>query len=159
MVTPAAMIQMMLAKALIAQSSGSGPGSSSNIPAQARPEIPANTPSQPIQRGDVRVRNHAIESNPGSRDSADRLVAFALAGRARMAYQLGDIDTAMSEVLASFARQTDAAGARDGAGVTPVETAQIVLSKLRVDERLDEAARLENALGELPPEYLLPDRP
>jgi hypothetical protein len=47
MVTPAAMIQMMLAKALIAQISGSGPGSSSNIPAQARPEIPANTPNHP----------------------------------------------------------------------------------------------------------------
>jgi tetratricopeptide (TPR) repeat protein len=101
----------------------------------------------------------AIERNPASMGSADRYVAFALAGRSRMAYQLGDIETAMKEVLASFERDTHAAGARDGAGVTPVETAQIILSKLRVDERPDDAAVIEKALGELPPEYLLPDRP
>ena len=101
----------------------------------------------------------AIERNPGSRTSSDRFVAFALAGRSRMAFQLGDLAAAMTDVLASFARDTDAAGARDGAGVTPVETAQIILAKLRVDERTDEAVVLEKALSELPPEYLLPDRP
>ena len=47
--------------------------------------------------------------------SADRFVAFALAGRARMAYQLGDVDGAVKDVLASFERDTHAAGARDGA--------------------------------------------
>ena len=101
----------------------------------------------------------AVERNPASADSAHRYVAFALAGRARMAYQVGDVDAALRDVLASFARDTDAAGARDGVGVTPVETAQIVLAKLRVDGRTDEAATLEKALSELPPEYLLPDRP
>ncbi len=107
----------------------------------------------------VPLLDRAIERNPASRGSADRLAAFALAGRARTAYQLGDIDAAIDDVLASLARDRDAAGSRDGVGVTPVETAQIILSKLRVDERLDDAARVEQALGALPPEYLLPDRP
>ena len=103
--------------------------------------------------------SQAIESNPASQQSADQQAAFALAGQARMSYQLGDDADAHREILASFARFEEAAGARDGAGVTPVETAQMLLARLRENEATALADSLFEALSELPPDYLLPDRP
>jgi len=103
--------------------------------------------------------DEAAASNPDAKDSSDRQAAFALAGQARMSYQLGDDEAAYTEILASFARFEAAAGARDGAGVTPVETAQMLLARLRDDDKTELVDSLFAALAELPPEYLLPDRP
>ena len=103
--------------------------------------------------------DQAAESNPAAKQSADRYAAFALGGMSRMSYMLNDDESAHREIMASFVRFEDAAGARDGAGVTPVETAQMLLARLKDTGKDDLAASLQKALSELPPEYLLPDRP
>ena len=57
---------------------------------------------------------NVIKANPANRDSADRAIALAHAARARVAYQLGDDDRALTEILASFDREPMSAGTRDG---------------------------------------------
>ncbi len=85
-------------------------------------------------------------------------MALALAGRARVAYQLGDDEHALQDILASFERAPASAGTRDGMGITPGETAQILLARLRESKREDLVEVLQKALDALDPELLLPDR-
>jgi tetratricopeptide (TPR) repeat protein len=103
--------------------------------------------------------DRAVELNPRSKPSVDHQAALVLAGRARVAYQLDDDDLALAEILASFERGPASAGTRDGVGITPGETGQMLLARLRREERADLAAILENALARLDPELLRPDRP
>jgi tetratricopeptide (TPR) repeat protein len=90
--------------------------------------------------------------------SVDQAVALALAGRARVAFQLGQDDHALQDVLASFERSPDSAGTRDGMGITPGETGQILLNRLQEAKRVDLAEALKKALDGLDPELLRPDR-
>ncbi len=102
----------------------------------------------------------ALAANPSVKESVDRYVALALAGRARVRYQVNEDAAALDDVLASFARDPGAAGTRDGAGITPGETAQMLLARLREKPETAEAGiRLEAAMGEIDPELLRPDRP
>ncbi len=101
----------------------------------------------------------AIANNALSRISSDNYIALMLAGRARVKYQQSDDDAALSDVLASFARSPSSAGTRDGVGITPGETAQMLLARLKSTERTEQVAQLEEALGKIDPELLLPDRP
>lgn len=90
--------------------------------------------------------------------AADAAAALALGSRARLAYQTGDDDRALADVLASFARDPGSAGTKDGMGFTPGETGQMLLERLKRANRADDAARLEAALGKLDPELIKPDR-
>jgi hypothetical protein len=101
----------------------------------------------------------AIVENPATRTSSDGQAALALAGRARVAYMLGDDDASLADVLASFARAPDVAGTRDGAGVTPGETGQMLLARLVEGKRDAPVAQLKSALDALDQELLRPDRP
>ena len=89
---------------------------------------------------------------------ADESIALALSGRARVAYQVGNDDLALTEILASLERSKAAAGTRDGVGITPGETAQMLLARLRTANKADQAAKLEAALAKVDPELLRPDR-
>jgi tetratricopeptide (TPR) repeat protein len=93
------------------------------------------------------------------RESIDAAAAVLLAGRARIAYQTGNDDAALEDLLASFARSPGAAGTRDGLGITPGETAQMLLARLREKGAEEAATRLASALAGLDPELLRPDRP
>ncbi len=97
----------------------------------------------------------------GAADKAgiDHVVALALAGRARVAYQLDDDKDALTDILASFARSPGSAGTRDGMGVNPGETAQMLLDRLKKSDMTEGAAKLQAALDKIDPELLLPDRP
>ncbi len=82
---------------------------------------------------------------------------MALAGRARVAYELEDDERALADVLASFGRSPDTAGDRDGMNVTPGETAQMLLARLRKDKKDALAAKLAAALDKIDPDLLAPD--
>ena len=98
----------------------------------------------------------SIEANPVSRESADHYVALALAGQARLALEDEEWERCLSLLLSSFERRPIAAGSLDGLGISPVDTARMLLARLAEAELLDLAARLESALAELPPETLAP---
>ncbi|MCZ6787697.1 MAG: hypothetical protein O7E54_11105 [Planctomycetota bacterium] len=87
----------------------------------------------------------------------DAAIALALAGRARVAYELEDDERALADVLASFGRSPDTAGDRDGMNVTPGETAQMLLARLRKDKKDALAAKLAAALDKIDPDLLAPD--
>jgi tetratricopeptide (TPR) repeat protein len=96
----------------------------------------------------------AITNNPESRDTSDHYIALALGGRARIAYEQGDCEQSLAELLASFDRKADAAATLDGLNISPVDTARMLLQKLKDLNRDDLAAQLEAALGKLDPELL-----
>jgi len=99
----------------------------------------------------------AIQADADHRESADPAIAIALAARARVAYELGDDERAVTEMLASFARHPDSAGTRDGVGIKAGETAQMLLVRLREKKKEDLAAGLEAALSKIDPELLRPN--
>ncbi|MCK6482331.1 MAG: hypothetical protein L6R43_19955, partial [Planctomycetes bacterium] len=88
----------------------------------------------------------------------DRGAALALAARARIAFSLDDDGKALEEILASFERDPLAAGDRDGAGITPGETAQVLQNRLRERKKEEELKRLETAMAGIDPELLRYDR-
>jgi len=97
---------------------------------------------------------HGIEANPASRASADHYVALALAGRARLAFEGGDLARAVEELLSSFARKPDAAATLDGLSLSAVDTARMLLARSRAEGHGELAARLQDALDALDPALL-----
>ncbi len=99
----------------------------------------------------------AIEGDPRNKDASTHAIALAHAARARVYLQLSDDDRALLEILESFQRRKQSAGTRDGIGITPGETAQMLLARLKKREKTDQAKQLEEALKSLDQELLRPD--
>jgi len=99
-----------------------------------------------------------VAADAGNGERAQPAIALAHAGRARVAYELGDDDLALKEILASFAASPRSAGDRDGIGITPGETAQMLLARLNEAKKEEAAAKLQEALGGIDPDLLAPDR-
>ncbi|MHC4973706.1 MAG: hypothetical protein ACYTG3_15380 [Planctomycetota bacterium] len=99
----------------------------------------------------------ALYDSPAQRETSAAAVALALASLARVAYDLEDDERAVKEMLASFERHADSAGTRDGLGIKPGETAQMLLVRLKEKKKDELASRLEAALAKIDPELLLPD--
>ncbi len=95
-----------------------------------------------------------IEENPDGRDTADLYVALALAGRARLAFERGDDENAVAELIRSFDRKPDTAATLDGLNISPADTARALLSRLEEKQRTDLLARLQAALLRLDPALL-----
>lgn len=95
-----------------------------------------------------------VEKNPETRASADHYVALVLAGRARLAFEAGEYERSLAEILASFERREDAAATLDGLGISAVGTAKQLLAKLRENGDEELAARLQSALDALDPRLL-----
>jgi hypothetical protein len=89
--------------------------------------------------------------------AVDEAQALALAGRARVRLQRGELEPALEDVLASYRRSPGSAGTRDGLGVTPADTGQTLLGRLREAKRDDLAARLAAATAALDPSLLPSD--
>ncbi len=101
----------------------------------------------------------ALKAGAARKAGIDHVVALALAGRARVHYQLDNDKQALVDILLSFERSPASAGTRDGVGVNPGETAQMLLARLKKAGRLQGATRLQEAMDKLDPELLRPDRP
>lgn len=94
------------------------------------------------------------ELYPGDQASADFYVAVCFGGRARLALERRDLDTALEQVLAAFERGPDAASSRDGLNLSAVDTARALRSELRRAQREEDAARVDAALSKLDPIHL-----
>jgi len=88
------------------------------------------------------------------KDGADHDAAIALAGKARLLFERRDDDGALAQLLASFERRPASAAILDGLNLSAVDTARMVLARLKEEKRDDAAARLEAALQKLDPSQL-----
>jgi tetratricopeptide (TPR) repeat protein len=98
---------------------------------------------------------NAILSSPGSRDSSDHYVAMALAGKARCAFEGGDLERATRTLLAAFARKPEAASSLDGLNLSAIDTANVLRARLLADGRQDLANELREGIDALDPRHLL----
>ena len=99
----------------------------------------------------------AVEADARHKSHADVAVALIHAGKARVHFQLTDDEKALAAILASFERHPGSAGTRDALGVTPGETAQVLLSRLQGAKNEAAVAKLKAALAKLDPKLLRPD--
>ena len=98
-----------------------------------------------------------VAKYPRTDDAFDGPIAMALAGRSRVHYQLNKDDEALADILKSFERDPMAAGTRDGPGITPGETAQMLRARLKEQGKDDAVKRLDAALATIDPALLRPD--
>jgi len=96
----------------------------------------------------------AAEKNAANRDSADHFIALALAGRARLALEAGDLEGAVRLVRASFDKQPSAAATLDGLNLSPVDTAKMLMARLKEADMQALAKSLQSALDALDPVML-----
>jgi hypothetical protein len=99
----------------------------------------------------------ALAAGTTSREYADHAIALVHAARARVHFQLEQDEAAHQAILQAFARRPASAGTRDGMGITPGETAQVLLARLTANGKADLATALAEAMGGLDPDLLLPD--
>src|SRR5262249_6803413 len=95
-----------------------------------------------------------IHDDPTSRGTADHYVALALAGRARLALEHGDLGAAVDQIVAAFERKPEAAATLDGLNLSPVDTAKMLLARLRDGNEDELARRVQGALDRLDPALL-----
>ncbi len=100
--------------------------------------------------------DRSITANERNQDSADHYAALALMGRGRLLMERGELDGALADMLASFARKPLAANAVDGLGHYGTANARMLIARLGDAGRAEDSARLEAALASLPPEALAP---
>ena len=98
----------------------------------------------------------ADATDAAGRDNGNHFVAIALAGRARVLLERADLEPALAAVEASLDRREASAAAQDGLGFTAVDTARMLLAKLREGHRDELAARLDARLLRLDPALLEP---
>ncbi len=92
--------------------------------------------------------------HPEQRFQTEFQIAVALGGRARIAYEAGDDDGAVADLVASIARRPEAADALDGLNISAVDTAKMVRARLAGGDREELAAQLNAALDSLDPAQL-----
>ncbi|MEE9393193.1 MAG: hypothetical protein V3W41_11875 [Planctomycetota bacterium] len=96
-----------------------------------------------------------ISENPDRRETSDLYIAMALGGRGRVAFEKGNYKSAVNDLIASFRRKPDRANELDGLNLSAVDTAKMVLARLRSTKKHTILiSRLDKALGELDPAML-----
>ncbi len=91
-----------------------------------------------------------------SADSCEHFIALALAGRARLYLERGELEQATQALLASLARRAEAAGTADGMNLTPIQTGKMLVARLEAADDAGGAERVQAALDGLDPELLEP---
>jgi tetratricopeptide (TPR) repeat protein len=102
----------------------------------------------------IALYEKAATAAPDERPTADHYIALALAGQAHIANERGEDDRAVDLMVAAFARSPSSAATQDGLGITPVDTARMLLSRLKQAKKEEPAARLQKALDALDPALL-----
>jgi len=95
-----------------------------------------------------------MEANEENQDLADHYIALALAGKARIAFEQEAFETALERILVCFERKPNAAATLDGLGISPVDTAKMLLARLNEAGKEEMSARLDAALNNLDPVML-----
>lgn len=95
-----------------------------------------------------------IAAFPELREEADRFVARALAGQARLSLLAEDDARALDELLAAWQRAPSAAGDLDGLNLSGIDTAKMLLARFRASDDAESVERLETAMAALPPDQL-----
>lgn len=85
----------------------------------------------------------SVELEPGFAGSAHHYEALALAGRARLDLEAGDLEAARAAMAEALAVAPASADVDDGLGVSPRESARTVRRALEAAGRREEAAALE----------------
>jgi len=98
--------------------------------------------------------DESVRLEPETRASSDHYAALALAGRARVLLEQGDLARAVDELLASFARRPEAAATLDGLTLTAVDTARMLLARLEAGGDGAAAQRVRAGLEALDPALL-----
>jgi tetratricopeptide (TPR) repeat protein len=98
----------------------------------------------------------AAKANPHAKRSADLYVALALSGKARLRYEAGDDATAVADIVASMQRAPKAAATQDGVGISPADTAKMILARIVKEEKSDLVSVLETEMGKLDSELFVP---
>jgi tetratricopeptide (TPR) repeat protein len=99
----------------------------------------------------------AVKREPGLGDAAAHRIALALAGRARVSFETGDLRRALDDMLRSLELRSGSAGTEDGLGITPAATAKDLLARLVADRRMVLADKLRKAIAKLDPDLLPQD--
>ena len=87
-----------------------------------------------------------IAEVPDGRDSCDHFIALARAGRARVLLERGELEAAMTELLAAFQRRASTTGAMDGLNITPGMTALMLHSRLVAANKTELASKLQSTM-------------
>ncbi|HGY91224.1 MAG TPA: hypothetical protein ENK43_08645 [Planctomycetes bacterium] len=87
-------------------------------------------------------------------DSSRHFIAMAHAGKARVAYEIGDDAAALEELLAAFKTRMRSANILDGLNISAVDTAKMLRARLQEKKDTTLLPRLEEALGRLDPDLL-----
>ncbi|MFN0243608.1 MAG: hypothetical protein ACKVWV_12005 [Planctomycetota bacterium] len=99
-----------------------------------------------------------VERDPDGRDNAEHFLSIAIAGRARVELERGDLERATNEILAAFAQRPSSAASADGLSISAVDTANMLRARLADAQRADLVVRVEAGLAALDPALLeLPD--
>ena len=104
----------------------------------------------------------SIERNPESVSTAKHFQAMALGGQARVAFHGENYADSLDLVLKSIAKSPESAASLDGLNLSTVDTARMLLAKLKDTGDQERAERLDAALKSLDPLLLRPaafDRP
>jgi hypothetical protein len=95
-----------------------------------------------------------IVEDAATKPNADHYAALALAGKARMSLEQGNLDQALTELLASFARKPEAAATLDGLNLSPADTSRTLRARLIAADRKELVAQLDLVLAKMDPELL-----
>ena len=102
----------------------------------------------------IELYDALAEEYPDRQKAADHFAALALAGKARLAMESGNLESAATGIIASFERSPRSAATLDGLNLSPVDTAKMVLARALEAENKALAESLQGALDSLDPEML-----
>lgn len=98
----------------------------------------------------------AAEGNPDAKGTCDHWIALAYAAKSRMAYEDGRYGDSVDALLASLSASPGTAGTADDLGITPGDTARMLMAKLKEEGDSALAARLQAGMDEIDPALLAP---
>ncbi len=102
----------------------------------------------------IALYNRCIKANPDTQATSEHYIALALGGQARTSFEQEDFRTSLKKVIASFDKKPSAAATLDGLNLSTVDTANMLLARLRSMKKPNMAKKLETALGKLDPKLL-----
>lgn len=112
--------------------------------------------ADPSYQRALKYYQRSVELLPDTEATSAHYVAITLAGQARLAYERGDWDLALTKILASFEHNPDAAASLDGLNHSAVTSAILLKARLTELGRSADVEKLQAAMDALDPEMLLP---